>query len=126
MGLLFFKKPMQQAILAGRKVTTIRRWSRPRVKAGGKAWAQGVGWLAIEAVEVIDLRGMTRRDAQADGLPTLAALRAILRECYPAPGRDGKKWLRIRFRLLDAPPPAAKERRVTGADSEKQKEPRTK
>jgi hypothetical protein len=39
MGQLFFKRPLQDAILVGRKVTTIRRWARPMVKAGGRAWA---------------------------------------------------------------------------------------
>jgi hypothetical protein len=111
MSLLFFKKPLQDAILAGRKVTTIRRWDRPRVKAGGRAWAAGVGWLAIDAVDPVELAELTDVDAAEDGFDSLAALLAVLRELYPAadeePNReatlpsDGKQWFRVRFRLTE-------------------------
>ena len=104
MGQLFFKKPLQDAILTGRKVTTIRRWDRPRVRAGGRAWAPGVGWLAIDAVEPVALADLTAADAAADGFDTLAALLGVLRELYPDAadgdaGGDGKHWFRVRFTL---------------------------
>ena len=109
MGQLFFKKPLQDAVLTGRKVTTIRRWDRPRVKAGGRAWAPGVGWLAIDAVEPLVLADMTAADAAADGFDTLASLLDVLRELYPdADTRDGdgagdgKRWFRVRFTLTSA------------------------
>ncbi|MDB5298123.1 MAG: hypothetical protein JWO31_4106 [Phycisphaerales bacterium] len=117
MGQLFFKKPLQDAILLGRKVTTIRRWDRPRVRAGGRAWAAGVGWLAVDAVETVALADLTEADAAADGFDSLAALLAVLRELYPAAmlqgpategagggataGGDGKQWFRVRFRLTE-------------------------
>ncbi len=114
MGQLFFKKPLQDAILTGRKVTTIRRWDRPRVRAGGRAWAPGVGWLAIDAVEPVALADLTAADAAADGFDTLAGLLAVLRELYPDAGGlggaagggraagDGKQWFRVRFTLTEA------------------------
>lgn len=102
MGQLFFKKPLQDAVLTGRKVTTIRRWDRPRVRAGGRAWAPGVGWLAIGAVEPVVLSDLTAADAAADGFDSLAAMRAVLREIYPDAGGDGKRWFRVRFTLTEA------------------------
>ena len=110
MGQLFFKKPLQEAILTGRKVTTIRRWDRPRVRAGGRAWAPGVGWLAIDAVEPVVLADLTDADAAADGFDTLPALLAVLRELYPdaaadadgGTAGDGKQWFRVRFTLTEA------------------------
>lgn len=125
MGQLFFKKPLQDAILGGRKVTTIRRWDRPRVKAGGRAWAPGVGWLAVDEVDPVVLADLTDADAAADGCDSLAALLAVLRELYPAaggggpsaaavgtpdradsPSDDGKRWFRVRFHLADPSRPA--------------------
>ena len=110
MGQLFFKKPLQDAILTGRKVTTIRRWDRPRVRAGGRAWAPGVGWLAIEAVEPVALAGLTSAHAAADGFDTIPALLAVLRELYAdaaadgdgGTAGDGKRWFRVRFTLTEA------------------------
>lgn len=105
MGQLFFKKALQAAVLAGTKTTTIRRWDRARLKSGGRAWAPGVGWLSIDLVERITLSTLTADDARADGFPSVTALRAVLKECYPDTRSDGKKWYRIRFRLRSAENP---------------------
>ncbi len=99
MSQLFFKKPLQTAILEGRKSSTIRRWDRPRVRAGGRALAPGVGWLAIDTVERIELDALGDDDARADGFDTRDELLAVLRECYPDAAGDGKEWFRVRFRL---------------------------
>ena len=101
MGQLFFKKPFQDAIRAGLKRTTIRRWDRPRVTPGERAFSPGLGWLSIDAVEVVDLDALGDADARADGVETIAALREILLSFYPAHASDGKQWFRIRFNLAD-------------------------
>ena len=46
---LFFKKPLQEAIRAGRKRTTIRRWKTAGLRAGDRTYAPGLGWLRIDA-----------------------------------------------------------------------------
>jgi hypothetical protein len=61
-----------------------------------------VGWLAIETVELIALKELTRADAEADGFASLASLRTLLRELYPSTARDGKRWFRVRFSLMKA------------------------
>jgi hypothetical protein len=104
MGQLFFKKPLQDAIREGRKRTTIRRWDRPRLHAGQQAFAPGVGWLAIERVEPVDLATLADADAVADGFASLRELRQVLLELYPDHARDGKDWFRVCFsvsRLLE-------------------------
>ena len=108
MGQLFFKKPLQVAIREGRKRTTIRRWHRPRLRAGQEAFAPGVGWLAIEAVEPVELSGLGDADARADGFASLRELRRVLLELYPDHARDGKHWFRVAFTLCRTlAPPAA-------------------
>ena len=110
MGQLFFKKPLQIAIVEGRKRTTIRRWQRPRVRAGQRAYAPGVGWLAIEWVEPIELGALRDEDAAADGFANLAELLRVLRELYPDLSSDGKQWFRVRLAL-----DRGRQRRVCGA-----------
>jgi hypothetical protein len=97
MGQLFFKKPLQEAIREGRKRTTIRRWARPLVRAGAEAYAPGVGWLAIESVESVELEALSDADAAADGFDSRARLMAALHSFYPDQAGDGKQWFMIRF-----------------------------
>jgi hypothetical protein len=109
MGQLFFKKSLQVAIREGRKRTTIRRWDRPRLRTGQEAFAPGVGWLAIEAVEAVELSSLRYADAQADGFASLRELRRVLQELYPEQAHDGKRWFRVAFTLSRtvAPPSRA-------------------
>jgi hypothetical protein len=99
MGQLFFKKPLQEAIREGRKRTTIRRWARPLVRAGAEAYAPGIGWLAIESVESVELKDLSDADARADGFDSRARLMAALHALYPDQARDGKQWFMIRFAM---------------------------
>jgi hypothetical protein len=103
MAQLFFKKHLQDAIRAGTKRTTIRRWPRAMLGAGGRAWAPGLGFLAIEAVEAVDLDNLTDADAVADGFETIVELRLVLQTLYPDHATDGKQWFRIFFQ---SPPEA--------------------
>lgn len=100
MGQLFFKKPLQVAIREGRKRTTIRRWDRARLRAGQEAFAPGVGWLAIERVDAIELNGLGEADARADGFTSLRELRHALQDLYPGHATDGKRWFRVAFTLV--------------------------
>lgn len=103
---LYFKKPLQAAIREGRKCSTIRRWDRPRLRDGGRAFSPGVRWLEIESVDPVELDRVDDNDARADNFGTRGELLAVLRECYPETNRDGKQWFRVRFRLQPEPPAA--------------------
>ena len=104
MSQLYFKKQFQCAIREGRKCTTIRRWDRPRTAGGRRAFSPGLGWLAIEAVEQIDLGALDDTDAQADGFDSLPVLLAVLRDLYPDSENDGKRWFRVRFSFEEGSP----------------------
>ena len=112
MGQLFFKKPLQDAIRDGRKRTTIRRWATPRVRAGQRAYAPGVGWLAIERVEPVDLNSLSDSDAVADGIENAHVLRAVLTGLYPDHETDGKAWFRVSFGVSELHAPRVRHARV--------------
>src|SRR5690349_5744125 len=97
MGQLFFKKPFQDAIRAGRKRTTLRRGDRPRLKAGQRAYCPGLGWLKIESVEIVDLERLADEDAVADGFESLTLMRQTLLAIYPDQAIDGKRWFKVGF-----------------------------
>ena len=99
MSQLFFKKYLQDAIRANRKKTTIRRWSRPMLQVGKRAFSPGLGWLAIESVDVVQLDDLGDADAQEDGFVTAQEIKRLLHELYPCHATDQKRWFRIRFHL---------------------------
>jgi hypothetical protein len=99
MSLLLFKKCFLEAIRTGAKRTTVRRWSRPRVHAGGRAFSPGVGWICIENVDEVDLGDLDDIDARADGFGSAAQMRRELKKIYPEVPTDGKSWFRVRFRV---------------------------
>ena len=99
MGLLLFKKVFAEPIREGLKTTTLRRWDRPRCRAGQRVFAPGVGYLQVLDVKQVKLKDLVRDDARADGFASLAALRRALREMYDARQRGRPLW-RVRFRWL--------------------------
>ena len=99
MSLLLFKKCFLEPIRAGQKRSTIRRWRSPRVRAGGRAFSPGIGWVTIEDVNEINLRDLDNADARADGFDNATQMRRELRRIYPAIKKDGKCWFRVRFTI---------------------------
>lgn len=81
-----------EAIASGQVDTAFRRWVRPTVKAGGTlATSQGV--LAIDAVDVVALNGVTQEDLQRAGFGARDELDEMLGK------REGSLY-RIRLRYL--------------------------
>jgi hypothetical protein len=99
MSLLLFKKEFAPAIRSGAKATTLRRWARPRVIIGRRAFAPGIGWLMVEAVDLVDLKALTEQDANSDGFASKAVMVRKLISLYPAESDDGKLWYRVQFRV---------------------------
>lgn len=105
-GLLLFKKTFAVDIRLGRKTTTLRKWDRPRVRAGQRVFAPGVGYLRVSSVEEVRLAELGERDARADGFPDLAALRAALAEMYGPDALDARLF-RVAFSFDGDQPTAA-------------------
>jgi hypothetical protein len=83
------------AVEAGQLTVTFRRW-RPQVLPG-RLYRTVVGRLAVDAVEVVPARSITRADAVRAGYPSAAAL---LRDL---PGEPGLPIYRVEFHLYDGP-----------------------
>ena len=102
--MLLMKKKFFDPIRRGLKTTTLRLWRTRRVSPGQVHTVPGLGRVRIEAVELVALGELSAADARADGFASLAALRRVLRELYPAlRGRRaaGRQLHRVHFRLLN-------------------------
>ena len=97
MSLLLFKKEFAAAIRSGAKTTTLRRWPRPRVIIGRRAFAPGIGWLMVEAVDLVELKTLTEQDAYSDGFASKAVMVRKLITLYATESNDGKLWYRVRL-----------------------------
>ncbi len=94
------KKTFLPAIRAGSKTQTVRLWKHRRMRAGQQSYIPGAGHIDVEAVDEVRVEKLTDADALTDGFDSAAALRAALREIYPAELAAGYQAYRVRFRLV--------------------------
>lgn len=99
-----------EAIASGRFDTAFRKWVRPTVKAGGTL-TTAAGVLAIDAVDVVALNGVTAEDLKRAGFETRADLDAMLGN------REGTLY-RIRLRYLGEDPREALRETAEISDAE--------
>ena len=85
-----------EAIASGRVDTAFRRWIRPTVKPGGTL-TTAAGMLAIDAVDVVALNGVTAEDLKRAGFDARDSLDAML-------GNRKGTLYRIRLRYLGEDP----------------------
>ena len=74
---MLLKRETLKGIEDGAISLAFRRWRRPTVKAGGTLLTS-IGQLAIEAVDLVSLKGITESEATAPGFPDLESLRSQL------------------------------------------------
>ena len=99
-----------EAIASGRVDTAFRRWIRPSVKAGGTLTTEA-GILAIDAVDVIALNGVTAEDLARAGFADRDDLDTMLGD------RQGTLY-RIRLRYLGEDPRTALRENAALSDAE--------
>lgn len=104
---MLLKQSILRGIVDGSITLQFRRWKRPTVKAGGTLLTSA-GQLSIEAVDPVDVDGVTKSEAAAAGFESLDALRAALR-------RGSGQAYRIRLSLLGPDPRVALRRRPPSA-----------
>ncbi len=99
--MLYFQRRFFEAIRSGKKTQTIRLWKTRRVKVEQSCYVPGLGRVVIEAVEEVELNGLTEEDAMLDGFESLAELRREIKRLYPDGMSDGRRAWRVRFRFSD-------------------------
>lgn len=90
---MLFAKHLREGIRRGRIRCTIRIWTRPHVKVGGR-YRMDEGHVIVDAIEPIRLRDITQDLARESGFPSVEALLKIARHGY------GNKTFLIRFHYL--------------------------
>ena len=108
---MLLKVETLRGIKSGSITVAFRRWRRPTVKAGGTLLTP-IGQLAIEAVEVVSLEGITESEAAAAGFSSLALLQSQLLQ-----RADGDVY-RVRLSLAGPDPRIALRAQIPEEDEE--------
>ena len=90
---MVFAKPLREKIRRGRVRCSIRIWTRPHVKAGGR-YRMDDGHIVVDSIEPIELSDITYDLARESGFDSVADLLRIARH-----GRGDNVYL-IRFHYL--------------------------
>lgn len=81
--MLLFKKNFWEGLVSGSVTLTFRRWQKPHVRAGGRYRCHPIGVLQVDDIRLVQVKHITRSDAQQAGFASRAALLAYLEELGP-------------------------------------------
>jgi hypothetical protein len=95
-----FKKDLRERIRSGRIRSTVRIWTRPHVKVGGRYPMDG-GSVVVDSIERIRVKDITRDLARESGFDGVKSLLCVARH------GPGNQVFLIRFHYL---PPGAWDR----------------
>jgi hypothetical protein len=92
---MVFAKALREGVRRGRIRCSVRIWTRPHVKAGGR-YAMDDGQIVVDSIEPIERADITVRLARESGFASIEELLAIAQH-----GRGENVYL-IRFHYLPA------------------------
>jgi hypothetical protein len=78
--MLLFKKAFFEGLLSGAITLTYRRWQKPHVKPGGRYRCHPIGVLQVDAIELVEVKSISKEDAGKAGFPSRESLIAYLEE----------------------------------------------
>lgn len=110
---MLFPPVTLQAIGDGEVTLAFRRWTQPRVRAGGRQ-RTAIGVIAFEAVEAVDRDDLDEADATAAGFASVNQLLAFVDR------RPAGTIFRIRLRLAGPDPRVALRESVPDAEQLRQ------
>jgi len=90
---MVFTKRLREGVRRGRIRCSIRIWTRPHVKVGGR-YAMDDGHIVVDSIEPIRWADVTRNLARESGFPSVEALRQVAKH-----GRGRNVYL-VRFHYL--------------------------
>lgn len=92
-----FSRDLRDAVAQGAITVSIRRWSRPQVKVGGRYETAGVV-IEIDSIEVLPFSAITDEDVVASGEKDREALRD--RAAHSGPIDEGTLVHRVEFHVV--------------------------
>ena len=92
-----FSPELREGVAAGDITVSIRLWSRPRVRAGGR-YASHEFVIEIDSVEVLPFSAITDDDIMRSGEPDREVLRQ--RAAHAGPIADDTLVYRIEFHVV--------------------------
>jgi hypothetical protein len=72
--LVEFSPELRRDVLAGDITLSVRLWTRPRVKPGGR-YRVGLGQIEVDAIELVPFAAITGEDVERAGEPDRETLR---------------------------------------------------
>ena len=94
---MMFSRDLRAALARGEITVSIRRWSRPQVKVGGRYESSGVV-IEIDSLEVLPFSAVTDDDVRDSGEQDREALRD--RAAHSGPIDDRTLVYRVEFHLV--------------------------
>lgn len=94
-----FSRELRNDVLAGDITLTVRLWTRPRVKAGGR-YRVGLGEIEVDSIELVPFAAITSQDVKRAGEPDRETLRR--RAAHAGPIDEDTLVYRIEFHSLSA------------------------
>jgi hypothetical protein len=90
---MVFGRQLREGVRRGRIRASVRIWTRPHVKVGGR-YGMDEGYIVVDAIEHIRMKDITLALARASGFPTVKALLAVARH------GSGRQVYLVRFHYL--------------------------
>jgi hypothetical protein len=97
-----FSPELRNDVLAGDITLSVRLWTRPRVKQGGRyRVGPGPGEIEVDAVELVPFVAITAKDVRRAGEPDRETLRR--RAAHAGPIEEDTLVYRIEFHVVNPP-----------------------
>ena len=93
---MLFSRDLRDAVARGDVTVSIRLWTRPQVRVGGRYRSAGV-MIEIDSLEVLPFSAVTEDDVAASGETDREALRA--RAAHAGPIHDDTLVIRVEFHV---------------------------
>jgi hypothetical protein len=92
-----FSPDLRDGVAGGDITVSIRLWTRPQVKVGGR-YTTGSAQIEIDAIELVPFSSVSRADIRRSGEPDRESLRR--RAAHAGPIDDNTLVYRIEFHLV--------------------------
>ena len=94
---MMFSRDLREAVARGEITVSIRLWSRPQVKVGGRYPTASV-LIEVDSIEVMPFSAVTGDDVRASGEPDRESLRR--RAAHAGPITDDTLVHRVEFHVV--------------------------